>query len=109
MNLPSWPSVEEQLQVAQAISGSPLEKLIRDNQDASVLRPDERPDDAVGFPLWLRVYYRKTYQDEPLSTVDPAGGYPDALHLALRWMLEHQDLPWGSPSQPLQQSDGGGP
>jgi hypothetical protein len=27
-----------------------------------------------------------------------AGGYPDVLYEALRWMLEHQDLPWGSPS-----------
>jgi hypothetical protein len=92
MNPPSWPSVEEQLKAAQAIPGTPLEKLIRDNQDASVLRPDERPDDLVGLPLWLRIYYRKTHPDEPLSTVDPAGGYPDVLHRSLQWMLEHQDL-----------------
>jgi hypothetical protein len=106
MNAPSWPSVEEQLKAAQVIRGSALEQLIRDNQDANLLRPDERPDDAVGLPLWIRVYYRKTHPNVQMSAVDPAGGYPDVLHNALRWMLEHQDLPWGSPTQPVQKGGG---
>ena len=96
---PKWPSLEEQLHAAKATGGSALEKLIKDNQDFHLLRPEEAHDNA-DLPLWLRVYWRKHHPDVPHSTVNPGAGYPDVLYTIHAWMLSHHDLPWGSRNDP---------
>jgi hypothetical protein len=98
-----WPSVEDQLREAKVTKGSALENLVRENQDASVLHPEEAPDDALGLPLWLRVNWRKTHPDLEISSVDPFGAYPDVLHRIYQWMLAHQDLPEGPPGEGASQ------
>lgn len=95
-----WPSIEEQLHAEKVTRGSALDKLIRDNQDFHILRPEEARDDAK-IPLWLRVYWRKNHPDVQHSTVNPGAGYPDVLYTIYAWMLSHQDLPWGSPTYPM--------
>jgi hypothetical protein len=87
---PTWPSVEEQLAASKVIHGSALEKLIRDNQDLSMLRPEEAHD-KLGLPPWLRVYWRKQHPEGVYA--GPSGGYPLVLHKLYEWMMEHQDLP----------------
>lgn len=89
---PAWPSVESQLADAQIPATSPLEQLIRENQDFHLLRPDEA-NDRIGLPLWLRVYWRKHHPDLTYSADDPTGGYPRALKNLYAWMLAHPDLP----------------
>ena len=69
-----WPSLEKQLRDAGTIHGSALETLIQKNQDTQLLRPGEHPDDGIGLPLWLRVYYRKQHPEvhprpDPLRTI----------------------------------------
>jgi hypothetical protein len=86
-----WPSVEEQLIAAEAIHGSALEKLIRENQDFSVLRPAEAHD-GQPVPPWLRVYWRSLHPDSDYSGASVSGGYPLILRDLHEWMLEHQDL-----------------
>ena len=87
-----WPTVKEQLDKAKARPGSALEKLIRDNQDFALLRPEEA-DDNLGFPPWLRVYWRKAHPEAKYSPKDPSGGYPRTLHRILGRMLTHKNLP----------------
>ena len=90
-----WPSLQQQLSQEyfgyKVQSGTALEKLIRDNQDFSLLRDDEKSDNR-GFPPWLRVWWRKEHPELEYSASDPTGGYPRALHEILEWMLTHQDL-----------------
>jgi len=86
-----WPSVEEQLVAANVARGSALEKLIRDNQDFNLLRPEEA-NDKIGIPPWLRVHWRKAHPEGKYSPNDPSGGYPRVLKRTLAWMLSHQDL-----------------
>ena len=105
---PTWPSVEEQLAASKVIHGSALEKLVRDNQDFTVLRPQEAHDD-IGLPLWLRVWWRKNHPDEPYSRVDPAGGYPDILYDIHQRMMRNQDLLWGSATAGTRGQPGGTP
>ena len=88
---PAWPSVEEQLAAAKAVQGSALEKLILDHQDFHLLRPEEAHD-TLGFPPWLRVYWRKSHPEGKYSADDPSGGYPRVLNRVHAWMLAHQDL-----------------
>jgi hypothetical protein len=90
-----WPSVEEQLAHARAIPGSALERLIRENQEVELLRPEEA-DDKLRLPAWLRVHWRKSHPDADFSGA--SGGYPLHLSLLHEWMLEHQDLPGYDPS-----------
>jgi hypothetical protein len=90
---PRWPSVEEQLRAAEVVHGSALEQLVHDNQDVSLLRPEEREDDGIDVPLWLRVHYRKNHPDQEPAPAGPVGDYPEALENALEWMKRHQDLP----------------
>jgi hypothetical protein len=90
---PHWPSLEEQLSALNVQHGSALEQLIKDNQDFSMLRPEEVNDD-LGFPPWLRVYVRKTH---PEIDFGPNVGYPLILKEVLAYMLRHQDLPGGPP------------
>lgn len=88
---PGWPSFEQQLAAANVTPGSALERLIRDNQDFHLLRPEEAHDN-LGHPPWLRVYWRKAHPEGHYSADDPSGGYPLNLKRILGWMLAHHDL-----------------
>ncbi len=85
-----WPELKEQLAIAQAIPGSALEKLIKDNQDVGMLDPSENPNDVWKLPLWIRVYFRKQHPE--IEFRGPGAGYPVALKEIHTWMLHHQDL-----------------
>jgi hypothetical protein len=101
---PRWPTLDEQLAESRVIHGSALERLIRDNQDFSMLRPEEA-DDKLPLPPWLRVYWRKQHPDAVYA--GPSGGYPLVLHDYYRWMLDHQDLPVQEDAPPAtRQSQG---
>jgi len=89
-NAPQWPTLKEQLASSKVVHGSALEQLIRDNQDFSMLRPEEAHD-KLGLPLWLRVYWRKKHPDGVYA--GPSGGYPLLLREYHEWMMHHQDLP----------------
>ena len=88
---PPWPSLEAQLGAEHTIPGSGLDGLIRRNQDFSILRPEEAHD-TLGFPPWLRVFFRKAHPELTFSGDDPTGGYPRALHEIHEWLRTHQDL-----------------
>lgn len=88
---PPWPTVEEQLAQAGATQGTALERLIRENQDFHLLRPEEA-NDRIGIPPWLRVHWRKAHPDGRYSSDDPTGGYPRTLRDTHSWMLAHPDL-----------------
>jgi hypothetical protein len=98
---PAWPSVESQLADAQIPASSPLEQLIRENQDFHLLRPEEASD-RIGLPPWLRVYWRKKHPGLTYSADDPTGGYPRALKNLHAWMIANPDLSshHGSPPPP---------
>lgn len=98
-----WPTLDQQLRDAGAIHGSVLESLIKKNQDTQLLRPGERVDDAIGLPLWLRVYFRKQHP-EVQAPAGPMADYPEVLNNLLEWMLSHQDLP-PKPEEWLEVSD----
>jgi hypothetical protein len=87
-----WPTLEEQLRESKVIHGSALEQLIQENQDFSVLRPEELHDN-LRLPLWLRVYWRKQHPEVKYRDGDPTGGYPLSLRDIYLWMLRFQDLP----------------
>jgi hypothetical protein len=87
---PGWPGVEEQLAAAKVVHGSALEKLIRDNQQLEMLRPEET-NDKVRLPPWIRIYWRKLHPEG--RYVGPSGGYPLVLKKLHDWMIAHQDLP----------------
>ena len=95
---PAWPTLADQLTQEYAghkvQAGSALEKLIRENQDFSILREDERADQR-GLPAWLRVWWRKAHPETEYKADDPTGGYPRVLPEILEWMLTHQDLKSG--------------
>ena len=93
----TWPSVEKQLSDSGVIPGSVLEQVVRQNQDFSILHPSELHDD-LPFPLWLRVFVRKTHPEIDFS--GPRPGYPLILKDILSYMVRHQDLPAGPPSAP---------
>jgi hypothetical protein len=97
--MPSWPSVEEQFAKAKVISGNALDKLIRDNQDFHLLRPEEA-DDNIRLPPWLRVYWRKQHPEGVYSADDPTGGYPRVLKNIHTWMLANQNLQPSPPPGP---------
>ena len=84
-------SVAEQLQREGVRPGTALARLIAENQDTGVLRPDEARD-RLPYPAWLRVYWRKAHPEGRFDASDPTGGYPRALGSIHRWMLAHQDL-----------------
>ncbi|HEX6898645.1 MAG TPA: sialidase family protein [Thermoanaerobaculia bacterium] len=88
---PAWPSVDQQLAKDKVEPGSPLEKLIRANQDFQMLRPEEA-NDKIPVPGWLRVAWRKEHPEGNYTADDPTGGYPHALKEIHEWMVKHQDL-----------------
>jgi hypothetical protein len=96
---PEWPSLDRQLAAAKVVPGTALERLIRDNQDFQMLRPDERRDHR-GLPPWLRVYWRKGHPELVYSASDPTGGYPYVLKEILEWMVSHQELRPSSADEP---------
>src|SRR5690348_12142891 len=53
-----WPSFKEQTEKDHVLPGSNLEKLIAENQDFGLLRPEEAKD-SLRIPLWLRVLWHK--------------------------------------------------
>jgi hypothetical protein len=85
---------------AKVIPGSALEKLIRENQDFSILWAHEA-NDRFRIPPWLRVHWRKSHPEAKYAKDDPSGGYPMALHDLYEWMIRHQDLQ--QPGQGLKQ------
>jgi hypothetical protein len=88
------PSLEQQLKDSGVIAGSALETLIKQNQDFSILDPSEL-NDNLPFPLWLRVFVRKTHPEVNFS--GPRPGYPLILKEVLSYMVRHQDLPEAAP------------
>jgi hypothetical protein len=94
-----WPEVEEQLAAYPIRRGSALEKLVRENQDFHMLRPEEAHDD-LEIPLWLRVYWRKHHPGSRHAAGDPTGGYPRVIKTMLQTMLANQDNPGGAAPQP---------
>lgn len=107
---PVWPSIEEQLAAHRIVGGSALEKLVQDNQDFDMLRPEEA-NDSLGHPHWLRVYWRKQHPGSRHAVGDPTGGYPGVLETILAVMLANQDKPEGTalppapPAGPSSQGD----
>ena len=93
---PMWPSLEQQLARDNVRPESPLEALIRENQDFGMLRAEEA-NDLIGIPAWLRVMWRKEHPEAVYSANDPTGGYPRALKDVHQWMASHQDLKPGPP------------
>jgi len=85
------PTLGRQLAADRVAPGSALERLIRQNQDFAMLRPEEAHD-RIPVPLWLRVYWRKSHPEATYSAADPTGGYPLVLQEVHEWMVTHQDL-----------------
>jgi hypothetical protein len=88
--------MNEQLRTDRVVPGSALERLIEDNQDFAMLRPEEAKD-HIRVPLWLRVWWRKNHPEGTYSRLDPTGGYPLVLKEVHEWMITHQDLLPGTP------------
>ena len=98
----AWPSVDAQIADDRISPGSPLEQLIRENQDLHLLRPEEAAD-RIGLPPWLRIYWRKKHPGLTYSADDPTGGYPRALRNLYAWMLANPDLS-GRPDPPAPEA-----
>ena len=101
MSESNWPSIEEQLAEAQGepfdrVSGTALERFIREHQNFEILSPTEGPNDEIDLPPWLRVAWRDAHPEQEYRADDPTGGYPLALEALYAWMLAHPDLRPGS-------------
>ena len=94
------PTLEAQLKRAGARPGTAFERLIRANQDFSVLREDERHDNGK-VPPWMKIIWRKAHPEGNYSADDPTGGYPFVLKEVVEWMQSHQDLRPGLPEANL--------
>ena len=101
-----WSAVEEQLKASNVASGTALEKLVQDNQDFHLLRPEEA-NDKIGLPPWLRVHWRKNHPEGNYSAGDPTGGYPRVLKNVHAWMMANQHLPSGQEEAPASRNGGG--
>ena len=95
-----WPSMAKQLRKNHVVPGSALERLVQDNQDFHMLRPEEA-NDKIGIPAWLRVLWRKGHPEVNYSAADPTGGYPHALKEVYEWLKTHQDMLPGTPEEPV--------
>lgn len=87
----AWPSLDRQLAADRVVSGSALQRLIEENQDFRLLRPEEARD-TIPVPPWLRVLWRKEHPHLEYRADDPTGGYPHVLKEVHEWMISHQDL-----------------
>ncbi len=96
---PTWPTLEEQFAESRVDPESALARLIEENQQFDMLRPEEA-DDKIVTPPWLRVLWRKSHPDLEYSADDPSGGYPLVLKEIWEWMAYHQDLEPGAPDAP---------
>ena len=92
----AWPSLDRQLGADRVVSGSALQRLIQENQDFGLLRPEEARD-TIPVPPWLRVLWRKEHPHLEYRADDPTGGYPHVLKEIHEWMVSHQDLLPGIP------------
>ena len=92
----AWPSLDRQLEADRVVSGSALQRLIQENQDFHLLRPEEARD-TIPVPPWLRVLWRKQHPHLEYRADDPTGGYPHVLKEIHEWMVSHQDLLPGIP------------
>jgi hypothetical protein len=101
-----WPSLKEQLTEAKVTRRSALEKLIKENQQFHILRPEEAHD-GLKIPPWLRVYWREHHPERDYAAENPSGGYPRLLRRVHEWMLMHQDLRPASESRTGLRSKGG--
>lgn len=88
------PSLDAQIEEAQAPKGSVLERIIKENQDFDLLAPEE-PDDEFSYPLWLRVWWRKQHPEVQLPPTNPGAAYPEVLSAINKRMKANPDLPWG--------------
>jgi membrane-bound inhibitor of C-type lysozyme len=95
----TWPSIDQQLAQDRVISGSALDKLIRENQEFHLLGAKELHD-KLRIPLWLRIYWRKAHPEHQYAADDPTGGYPRALRDLHAWMITHQNLVQSSTEAP---------
>jgi len=81
-----WPTLEEQLAKDHVVPGSALDKVVRENQDASLLAPEEL-NDHYHLPLWMRVFWRKHHPEMKQGDV-----YPLTISTLYGWMVQNQDL-----------------
>src|SRR6476469_970646 len=88
---PKWPTLGEQLKESNVKKNSALEKLIKQNQDFSMLHAEEATD-KLRLPPRLRVHFRKNHPELEFDPSDPTGGYPLALRDLYLWMIQNQDL-----------------
>ena len=86
-----WPTVDRQLTEDRVAPDTAPAKLIRENQDFSLLRPEEAHD-RLPVPAWLRVWWHKAQPEAEFSATDPTGGYPLVLKEIHEWMVSHPDL-----------------
>lgn len=96
-NTAQRPSVEEQIKSAKAPKGSRLEKMIRDNQDFSLLQPEEFGDNFP-IPLWLRVAWRKQHPEVAMPARNPGAAYPEVLSQVYTRMVADPHYHWGAES-----------
>lgn len=103
---PAWPTLDRQLDAAKVVHGGALHQFIRENQDFSLLRPEEANDD-LGLPLWIRVYWRRLHPEAEFPAGDPTGGYPLSLREVAQAMLRDQEWPARVPRPKDKPSRGG--
>src|SRR6478672_1630315 len=88
-----WPSLAQQLQRDHVKAGSALERLIRDNQDFSLLPAAcEEGEEGGDLPPWLRVLFHRNHPEVAAAGQCPEGGYPEFLSRIYTWMLANQNL-----------------
>src|SRR4051812_35951266 len=73
-SMAQWKSIADQMHEARVQPGSALERLVLQNQDFHLLRPEEASD-TLPYPPWLRVHWRKAHPEGNYSADDPSGGY----------------------------------
>jgi hypothetical protein len=96
---PKRPTIQDQIESANAPKGSALEKLIRANQDFELLHQEEFEDDYP-IPLWLRVAYRKQHGELEFPSKNPGAAYPEVLTQIYQRMIANPNEPWeGKPTE----------
>jgi hypothetical protein len=96
-----WPTLEEQLAKDHVVAGSALDKVVRDNQDLSLLAPGE-VQDLLRLPAWMRVFWRRQHPEMKEAA------YPLAIKTLYEWMVQHQDLPGLLDKKPKDTKQKGG-